>query len=78
MNKTLYVDCELLSEKIKESGLKINYLCENLGISRAGFWKKVKGETPFRVPEVFVLCSLLKIENEDKMKIFYPKEQPVS
>lgn len=70
--KTLYVDTDLLEKKISESGLKTGFICESLGITSQGFWKKRKGITPFRVPEVFVLCELLHITGEDKSKIFYP------
>lgn len=73
MSKALYVDTELLEDKISESGLKIDYIVENLGLSRQGFSKKRKGITPFKVAEVYVLCDLLNIENADKVKIFYPK-----
>lgn len=76
MSKALYVDKELLEQKIEESGLKKGYLCEQLDLSRNGFNKKVSGLTPFRVPEVFTLCALLSISDRDKVKIFYPKEQP--
>lgn len=72
MQKTLYVESGLLSKKIEESGLKIGFICEKLAISRQGFDKKLKGITPFRVPEVFVLCTLLNISDDEKPKIFYP------
>lgn len=78
MGKALHIDVELLDEKIRKSGLKTGFICEQLGLSRQGFWKKANGITPFRVPEVFVLCVLLDINEEDKIKIFYPKEQPIS
>lgn len=75
MVKALYVDKERLEEKIKESGLKTSYICEKLALSTQGYYKKIKGLTPFRVTEVYVLCDLLNIDDSDKMKIFYPKEQ---
>lgn len=76
MIKALYVDAELLDKKMSESGLKTGFICEQLGISRQGFAKKVKGITPFRASEVYVLCSLLLINSDERLKIFYPKEQP--
>lgn len=76
MNKALNVDTEMLIKKIDESGLKKGYIVEKLGLSRYGFDKKVNGTTPFRVPEVFVLCTLLSINDDERSKIFYPKEQP--
>lgn len=64
---------QLLDVYIEKSGLKISFIVEKLGISRNAFDKKRKGITPFRVSEVYVLCDLLHISDEDKGKIFYPK-----
>ena len=66
------VDTELLNKKIKDSGLKVSYIVDNLGISRQGFDMKKKNKTPFRVAEIFVLCSLLNIDNDiEKKNIFF-------
>ena len=74
MQKALNVDTELLNKKIETSGLRVGYIVEKLGISRQGFDKKRKGLISFRVSEVYVLCDLLRItDNDEKRKIFYPK-----
>lgn len=70
---SLYVDVDELETRIVDSGLKIDYIVEQLGISRQAFYKKRMGEIPFKAAEVFVLCSLLNIVGNDKHKIFYPK-----
>ena len=70
MVKTLDVDTALLDEYIRNSGLRIGYIVDTLGISREAFNKKRKGITSFRAPEVYVLCDLLKIPPDDKPKIF--------
>lgn len=68
------VDTQLLDEKIDDSGLRIGFIVEKLGLSRQGFDKKRKGKTPFRTSEVYVLCDLLKIsDGDEKTKIFYPE-----
>lgn len=73
MAKSKILDSELLDKYIDESGYKTGYIVEKLGISREAFNKKRKGLIPFRISEVFVLCSLLNISDEDtKNKIFYP------
>lgn len=74
--KTLYVDSDKLKEKLSNSGLKTGYVVDKLGISRQGFYKKLNGETPFKVPEVFVLCTLLSISDDESINIFLPTEQP--
>jgi len=60
----------LLEKYILVSGLKISFLCEMLGISKQGLYKKRIGVTPFKAAEIFVLCDLLKINIEDRQKIF--------
>lgn len=73
MVKAQYVDGVLLDNYIENSGLKIGFIVEKLGISRQSFDKKRKGDTPFRASEVYVLCDLLNIVESDKPKIFCPK-----
>lgn len=72
MVKTQYVDTALLDEYIEKSGLRIAYICEQLGISRQAFDKKRKGLNAFRQSEVYVMCDLLRITDvADKTKIFF-------
>ena len=70
MIKTQNVDSDLLSKYIKSSGVKIGHLVHELGISRQAFDKKRKGEIAFRASEVYVVCDLLRIPDEEKRKIF--------
>lgn len=70
MIKTQDVDTELLDDYIENSGLRISYLCETLGISRQAFDKKRKGLISFRASEVYVLCDLLRIPPDMKKIIF--------
>lgn len=66
------VNTALLNEKIEQSGLKVNYIVDALGISAQAFYKKKDNKTPFRKSEIYVICDLLKITDvEDKVKIFY-------
>ena len=73
MQKAQNVDRELLDNAIKNSGLKVSFICDTLGISRQAFDKKRKGINSFRKSEVYVICDLLRItDNSLKAKIFYP------
>lgn len=65
------VNAQLLDEYIIKSGLKIGYICEQLGISRAAFSKKRRGITPFKAAEIYVLCDILHI-GTDRQRIFLP------
>lgn len=74
MVKTHNIDTELLDQYIKNSGLRISYILEQIGISRQAFDKKRKGIYAFRQSEVYVLCDLLRITDaSEKSKIFYPE-----
>jgi hypothetical protein len=73
VEKTQNVDTALLDEAIEQSGLKVGYIVDALGISRQAFDKKRKGINAFRKSEVYVLCDLLRITDAgQKTKIFYP------
>lgn len=72
MVKTQNIDTTLLEEAIENSGLRINYILEQLGISRQSFDRKRKNVDKFRQSEVYVLCDLLRLDKEQKKKIFLP------
>lgn len=72
MVKTQNIDTELLEKAIDRSGLKINYILDQLGITRQAFDRKRKGRYAFRQSEVYVLCDLLKLNDEQKTNIFFP------
>ena len=65
------VNTQLLDEKIVSSGLYLKFIIEKLGLSRNGFDKKRKGKTPFRTAEIYVLCDLLNLSEEDRQDIFF-------
>jgi len=68
------VNTQLLVDRIKNSGLKISFIVDKMGISRQAFDNKKKNKTPFRGSEVYVLCDLLNISDTDKQGIFFAKE----
>lgn len=70
MVKTTSVDSDALTYYIKKSGMKVGRIVAELGISRQGFDKKRKGKIAFRASEVFVLCTLLNIPDDERQKIF--------
>ena len=70
MVKTQHVDTEVLNDYIKNSDYKVSAIVDALGISRQAFDKKRKGLTAFRASEVYVLCSMCKIPDDVKPKIF--------
>lgn len=67
------VNTQLLEKKIADSGIKVSFIISKLGLSPEGFYKKKRGETPFRVAEIYVLCDLLRLTEAEKSLIFYPE-----
>lgn len=68
-------DTELLMEYIKNSGLKLIYIAECLGLSRFGLAKKINNETEFKASEIEKMCEILHIDSmEERKKIFFAKE----
>ena len=66
---------EELLRIIRESGLKLGFIAEKLGLSRFGFSKKINNETEFKASEIDALCELLHIDSyEERLKIFFAKE----
>ena len=64
---------ELLLETIKQSGLKRQYIADQLGITRAGLALKLRGVNEFRETEIQRLCEILKINKSVSDKIFFAK-----
>ena len=65
------VNTQLLEQRIEDSGYKLGYIVSNIGVSRQAFSKKLKGQTPFRIAEIYVLRDLLKLSSEDEQAIFF-------
>lgn len=62
----------LLSNKIKDSGLKLGFIAEKLDISYHWLKKKISGEADLKAYEIQVLCELLAITDlEEKDAIFF-------
>ena len=59
-------------ERISESGLKLQYIAEKLGISRYALSMKLDNRSEFKTSEVATLCELLGICClEEKEEIFF-------
>jgi len=62
----------LLVEKIKSSGYKLSYLADKLGISAPAFTRRMQGKPEFSKSEVFLLCTILNIDESERDTIFLP------
>ena len=62
---------ELLQKKIDQSGLKLTYVAERLGISYQGLKKKLDGDTEFKASEIAILKDVLNLSDADVQDIFF-------
>lgn len=63
---------ELLMKYIKDSGLKLQYIAEKMGISRSSLNNKICNRTEFRIGEVESLCAILGISSiAERHKVFF-------
>ncbi len=61
-----------LEDKIAASGLKKNYIAEQMGITRFTLHNKVTGKTEFNATEIKSLCNVLGIEDlREREDIFF-------
>ena len=65
-------DTARLNELIKESGLKVGYIANRLGLSQYGFSRKRDNLSEFTPSEINALCDILHITSlEDRFSIFF-------
>lgn len=61
----------LLMQKIEESGYRLRWLAEKMGIGYQSFINKINGLTEFKAPEIRDLSELLKLTPEEITAIFF-------
>lgn len=65
------INTQYLMDLIEKSGKKIGYLADKLGLSRAGFYKKIHGKSSFTEKEATILCEELGVTTlSERKKIF--------
>lgn len=62
---------ELLEEKIKQSGKKLTFLAEKVGLSYAGFRNCVTNKAEFKASHIDILCKELSINTSEMRRIFF-------
>lgn len=66
-------DTKKLKEKITQSGLKIGFIAERVGISRQGLYHKINGDHDFTASEMAKLQDILHLSLDEKEQIFFAK-----
>ena len=62
---------ELLREKINQSGYKLQFIAEKIGITYQGLVKKINNRSEFRASEIQVLYVLLSLTEDERVSIFF-------
>jgi hypothetical protein len=65
---------DLLERYINESGYKRSYIAKQLGRTAYCLALKIQGKSKFDADEIDTLCELLKIDVNDRMRIFFAKK----
>ena len=63
-----------LRQAIDDNGIKLKFICEKLGLSRQGLYKKMNGWSEFTVSETKVIQQILGLSNEERDAIFFAQE----
>lgn len=68
-------DTTLLQKYIDDSGLRMAFIAEKLGLSRYGFARKRDNKSQFLPSEIDALCGLLNIDTlEERFAVFFAPE----
>ena len=58
----------LLEKLISDSGLKLSFIADKLGITRQALYKKIRGLAQFTGPEIKIMCRLLNLRSWAKIE----------
>ena len=65
----------LLEKLINDSGLKLSFIAQKLGITRQALYKKIKGLVQFTGREIKIMCDLLNLKTWAKIApVFFADE----
>lgn len=64
-------DTERLNQKIKDSGIKKNWISEKCGMSYNSFLNKLNNKTDFTAPEISTLKDVLGLSPQEVNDIFF-------
>ena len=61
----------LLRKKIEESGLKLQFIADKLGISRTTLTAKINGTSEFNQTEIKTMASRYSMNDREIVEIFF-------
>lgn len=66
-------DTAKLKQVIADSGLKMDHIAKQIGISRASLYNYVNNRAEFRQSHIEALSTLLKLTPEQRLAIFFAR-----
>ncbi|MCC8121834.1 MAG: toxin-antitoxin system, antitoxin component, Xre family protein [Oscillospiraceae bacterium] len=67
-------DTEMLREKIEQSGYKLRFIAQKIGITYQAFLNKINNRSEFRANEIQALYVLLGLTEEERVEIFFTRK----
>lgn len=67
----LMTNTELLREKIKQSGYKLQFIAKKVGITYQSLSNKINNKSEFRANEIQALYDLLGLSEAERVAIFF-------
>ena len=64
----------LLRAKIVENGMTANSMCDEIGMSKSAFYRKINGTSDFYREEIAKIVKVLHLTPEDTFNIFFEAE----
>lgn len=64
-------DTTALKDRIEQSGYKLQYVAEQIGLTRQGFYKRLANGSDFTASEIMTLTALLKLNRAEQKAIFF-------
>lgn len=65
---------EELKKAIDDRGLKLEFICDRMGISYATLRRKINNESEFTASEITNLANLLNLTGDERDHIFFALE----
>lgn len=63
-------DVQALRKAIENSGMTMKYLAKSIGLTREGFYRKLRGESEFKASEIVRLSYELRLDAVQRDEIF--------
>lgn len=71
-------DGKRLKDIIKQRGVKLGFLCEQLKLSRATFRGRLANKTEFTASEILILSDILNLDANERDSIFFAHQSELN